>query len=127
MPHVAQVIHRANRLLDGTDPVAQTGALIAVTGASSVLDAAQRAGLFEGLNGPGNMEARSALAALPGSVDAALLAVLKGALERTLPVVLQWKPGPYIELQIWEAVEDDVGHIGVMLITPFARDLRAPD
>jgi hypothetical protein len=119
-------MHRANRLLDGTDPVAQTAALRAVSEASSVLDAAQRAGLFEGLSGPGKKEARSALAALPASVDAALLAVLRGALERTLPVVLQWKPGSHIELQIWEAVEDDVGHIGVMLITPFARDLRAP-
>jgi len=38
--------------------------------------------------------------------------------------VLQWKPGPHIVLQVWEAVEVGVGHIGVMLVTPFARDLQ---
>jgi hypothetical protein len=119
------VIHRANRLLDGTDPKVQKQARKAVAEASSLLDAVERAGLLEGLGDAEKVEARAALTALPKTVDTALLAVLKGALRRRLPVVIQWKPGPNTELHVWEAVEGDVGHVGVTLTTPYARDLAA--
>jgi hypothetical protein len=63
--------------------------------------------------------------ALPQSVGAAVLAALRSAVERDLPVVLQWKPGVASEAQVWEVVEDGVGQIGILIVTPFGRDLTA--
>jgi hypothetical protein len=120
------LVHRANRLLDGIDAKTSKRARRVLSTASSVLDAVERAGLLEELGGAANAEARAALAALPITVDAALLAVLKAAVQRRLPVVIQWKPGHTVELQVWEAVEGRVGHVGVMLITPYARDMSVP-
>jgi hypothetical protein len=98
---------------------------MALASASSVLDTVERAGLLEELESTAKAEARAALAALPITVDAAFLAVLKAALDRSLPVVIQWKPGTTVELQVWEAAEGQVGYVGVTLITPYARDLSA--
>jgi hypothetical protein len=125
VPHVSELICQANRLLDGTDAGTRDAALSALDGASSVLQAVELAGLIDQLDKSRQPEARDALKALPGSVDAALLAVLKGALKRGLQVVIQWKPGPNTELQVWEAVDGNVGHVGVMLITPYARESAA--
>jgi len=123
VPHAIRLVHKANRLLDGLDPNASRRARRVLASASSVLDAVERAGLLEDLGEAADAEARAALAALPPSVDTALLAVLKGALERRLPVVIQWKPGAFVDLQVWEAVDGKAGHVGVMLTTPYAGDM----
>jgi hypothetical protein len=125
VPHAAALVRRANRLLDGTDAEASRLAEMAVDAASSVLDAVERAGLLEDLGEPAIVDARAALEALPLALDTALLAVLRSALKRRLPVVIQWKPGTNVELQIWEAVEGEAGFVGVMLIAPYARELGA--
>jgi hypothetical protein len=88
-----------------------------------VLEAAESAGLLNGLAAPVEQEARSALGALPASIDTALLSILKGALERNVPAVLQWKPGPHVDLQVWESADNGVAQIGVLLTLPFGRDL----
>jgi hypothetical protein len=54
-----------------------------------------------------------------------VLAALRSAVERDLPVVLQWKPGVASEAQVWEVVEDGVGQIGILIVTPFGRNLTA--
>jgi hypothetical protein len=123
MPHVAELIYRANRLLDGTDANTRNAALDAVGGSKTVLQAIKRAGLLKQLTPEAKTQANEGLSALPAAVDQALLAVLKSALEREMPLVLQWKPGSSVELQVWEAADGNVGHIGVLLITPYARDL----
>ncbi len=123
MPHIVAMIRRANRLLDGTDAQVRDEARTALADASSLLEAAERAGLLEEFGDQDKAQARAALAALPITVDTALLAVLKGAVQRGLPVVIQWKPGANTELQVWESVEENVGQVGVLLITPYARDL----
>jgi hypothetical protein len=121
VPHVAKLVHRANRLLDGTDAQEWRRAKDAVDHAETILEAVDRAGLLEQLGEPARAEAHTALEALPATVDVALLAALKSALHRRLPVVIQWKPGTNVELQVWEATEGEVGHVGVLLITPYAR------
>jgi hypothetical protein len=120
------IMRRANRRLDGIDRAEKIQVLAAVTDATTLGDAAERAGLLDEAGGFDGAEARAALDALPGSVSAALLAVLRDAVERDAPLVLQWKPGGAVELQVWEAMDGDVGQIGVLLISPYGRELAAP-
>jgi hypothetical protein len=123
MPIGLVATHKINRMLDGAEADTYSATRDAVRAASSVLDAAERAGVFTGLDDAAAAAARKALGALPKSIDAAYLAVLANALERNLPVVTQWKPGAFFEFQVWEAVDGTAGQVSIMLVTPYARDL----
>jgi hypothetical protein len=115
MPAAAPVTHKANQILDGTDPVAQGVAREAVAGASTVHEAIERVGLLEGMGDPIVAEARLVLAQLPQAIDQALLAALRSALERRIPVGVEWEQGEEISLRITEATR---GHVLVVLVTP---------
>jgi hypothetical protein len=123
MPYGLSALHRANRSLDGLDPDLHEAARSVVAQASTVLEAWEGAGLFDHVDESRRDEIRSALTALPPAIDAALIATLKSALDRQLAVVVQWKPGMSCELQVWEAIDGTAGHIGILLITPYARDM----
>jgi hypothetical protein len=112
------VIPAANRLLDGIDPEATEAARGALAESQSLLEAVTRAGLLDQLEKSVIEDTRSFFAALPVSVDVAMRAVISGALERGLPVVIQWKPGPTAEVRAWETVEGNVGQVCILLITP---------
>ena len=122
MPHMVALVRIVNRSLDRDGDL---GAAAAALGeAKTVLDAARTAGMLNHDSVDADHSA-SLLGALPPAVDAALLATLRSAVDRGVGAVLQWKPGPSIELQVWEAVEGDVGHVGILLVSPPARDLAA--
>jgi hypothetical protein len=108
----------ANRFLDGIDPGATEVARSALAESQSLHEAMTRAGLLDQLDKSVIEETRSFFAALPVSVDAAIRAVIGSAVERGLPVVIQWKPGPATEVRAWETVERNVGHVSILLITP---------
>ena len=120
MPHMVALVRIVNRGLDRDGDLG--GAAAALSEAKTVLDAARTAGMLDhpGLDPD---HAAALLGALPPAVDAALLATMRSAVDRGVGAVLQWKPGPSVELQVWEAVEDGAGHVGILLVSPPGRDL----
>lgn len=118
-------VRLVNRFLDRQDEVLTEAARDAILGATTIADAVARAGLFDAPEIADADHARHALEALPASVGAAMLGALTSAVKSELPVVLQWKPGVASEVHVWEVVEDGVGEIGILLITPYGRDLAA--
>jgi hypothetical protein len=120
MPAAAPVTHKANQILDGTDLTAQEAAHEAVIGAHTVREAVERVRLLEGMDDPIVTEALAVLEGLPRAVDGALLAALKSALERRIPVGLEWEEGDIMGLRINE-VGDGAGHVDIVVITPHGR------
>jgi hypothetical protein len=116
------LVRMTNRALDRDGDLSGVAEVLA--NAPSVLDAARSAGLLDG-GGVDADHAADVLAKLPPAVDAALLATLRNAAERGVGAVVQWKPGADVELGVWEAVDGDVGHVGVLLVSPPGRKLAA--
>lgn len=121
MPHMVAMLRLANRMLDAEDRSPSAALRDALDGSTTLVELAERIGLLDGAADAG--DAKAALSALPSSVAAAVLAVVRDAAERDVPVVLQWKPGVAAEVQVWEDVEDGVGQIGLLLVTPRGREL----
>ena len=121
MPHMVALVRIINRGLDRDGDLGAAAA--ALENASTVLEAARAAEMLDH-DSVRSDHAEALLGALPPAVDAALLATLRSAVGRGVGAVLQWKPGPSVELQVWEAVEGDVGHVGILLVTPPARELQ---
>lgn len=120
MPHMVALVRIANRAFDRDGDLRTIASALAES--TTVVEAARHAGWLDA-KGVDADHAGDALAGLPRSVDAALLAVLRDAVDRGVGVVFQWKPGAAVELQVWEAVEDGVGHVGILLVTPRGRNL----
>lgn len=118
-------VRLANRLLDRQEELLTERAREAILGARTIAEAVTRAGLLDAPEIADADHARHALEALPASVGAAMLGALTSAVESELPVVLQWKPGVAAEVRVWEVVDDGVGQVGILLVTPFGRDLAA--
>jgi hypothetical protein len=121
MPHKALLLRRLNRSLDGIDPDATQWARDALRAHTDLGDAAEAAGLLHPAEDFHPDGVREALSSLPAAVGTALHATLLSAVERSLPVVVQWKEGAHVELQVWEDVDDGVGQVGVLLISPRFR------
>lgn len=57
------------------------------------------------------------------SVQEAILAAVRSAAQRELPVVFQWRPNHYGSASLFEAVaEDGSGMIGITVEAPWLRD-----
>lgn len=121
MPHSAMLIVKANEVLG--DPRALAGVSGRIAGMTTLLEAVEALDLLEAVDAPHRSVARQAVAALPQAVGRALLAAVSSAASRGVPVVLQWKPGSAVELQVWEAVGEGAGQVGILLISPRASDL----
>ena len=126
MPHMTSVVRLANRFLDPTDERSgfeQSVVRDALGEASSLYEALRAIGALDGLDDRVRDDTEKLLRAMPSSVENAVLGALKSGTDRSLPVVLQWKPGTSFEASIWEATDGDVGQVGVLITTPFARDV----
>ncbi|HUF32700.1 MAG TPA: hypothetical protein VMN58_05785 [Acidimicrobiales bacterium] len=123
MPHRLAFLTSVNRLLDWQDEELTEATLQVLVNAPDLEGAAERAGLFD----PGQRFdpalAREAVVALPPSLSAGLLATVISALERRLAVVVQWKQASGFELQLWESVDDEVGAVGVLVLSPRGQDM----
>lgn len=125
MPHMVATVRLVNRFLDRQDEMLTEAAREAILGATTIAEAVARAGLFDAPEIVDADHARRALEALPASVGAAMLGALTSAVKGELPVVLQWKPGVASEVHVWEVVEDGVGQVGILLVTPYGRHLAS--
>ncbi len=100
--------------------MAQEAAHEAVMGAHTVKEAVERVRLLDGMDDPIVAEALAVLEGLPRAIDAALLAGLRSALDRRIPVGLEWEEGEIMGLRIHE-VSDGAGHVDIVVITPHGR------
>lgn len=123
MPHVQMMIVRANELLGNRSLLPDVSQRLA--GATTLPAAVDALDLLDAVDEQYHDEARLALEAVPAAVEQALLGAVVNAASRGIPVIIQWKPGSHVELQVWEAVADDLGHVGILLISPRAIDLAA--
>lgn len=70
------------------------------------------------------------LASIPPSIDAAIVAAMRSALGRGLPVGISWQPGYDFELRVWDVSGPDgdgepwVGMVNVHLVSP--HPIEAP-
>lgn len=112
---------KANELLGDPQALAELGARLDPR--VSLVDAVDAAGLFDAVDEPQRDRARRALHALAPSVGHALVSAAMSAATRGVPVVLQWKPGVAVELQVWESSNDDSSYVGLLLVSPSATDL----
>jgi hypothetical protein len=123
MPHRVVALRRLNRFLDRLEPDKAPLVLEALRSTTDLGDAAAAAGLVDGADDVDIEAVREALAGLPPAIAASLHATLLSAAERELPVVVQWRPGSEVELHVWEALDDGVGQVGVLLISPRGSEL----
>jgi hypothetical protein len=92
-----------------------------ISAAGSCAEVATALGIDDGVD---PAQASAFFAALPPSVDAALLAALKSAAERNIPFTLQWVPAAYFKATVYEGVDVDAGVVGALIECPWVRDLN---
>ena len=107
---------RSNELLSGNDPAQQARALQAVSGAASIQEVVDRLNFYDGWDRPEVDEATTILAQFPRSVDRGLLAVLQSALERGIPVNMEWEQSELIGFLVNETDNGDL--VNIVLNTP---------
>jgi hypothetical protein len=61
---------------------------------------------------------REFLATVPRSLDAAIVAGMRSALERGVRAQLTWQPGYDFELRAWEVTSGSEGLVNLHLTTP---------
>lgn len=120
MPHAVRLMTRMNELF--SHPLREDHKGILDNGAS-LSETLSDLGLFEGLD---DTEVSILAGSLGESVQAAILAALRSAALRDLPVVFQWQPSRYGSASLFEAVDED-GHgmIGCTVRVPWLRDARS--
>lgn len=101
--------------LSGFNP---EGILAATADAQTVLEAAVALGLLDVLSEQNGAFMAEFLAAIPPSLDAAVLAAVRSALARGVRVQLTWQPAYDFELRLWEASEGSAGLANVHILSP---------
>jgi hypothetical protein len=118
MPYVVASILRANEVFSRLDGFEGRALLPEFADASTVLEGAEQLGLFEVLGDDDAVVLRDFLATMPASMDAAILAGLRSALERGVRAQFTWQPGYDFELRIWERSEGSEGVVNFHVLSP---------
>jgi hypothetical protein len=116
MPAAGPIKQNSVQFLDGTNTPAQDLARAAVDGASSVREAVERVNLLAGEEESIVREAFAVLGGLPEAIDRGLLATLRSALGRRIPVEVDWEEGEHISFRVTEVVSPP--RVDIVLITP---------
>lgn len=127
MPHMTALVRKANQKFNALPNEGLRNELQpALQSATGLRDAIQRLGLLSELDESVVDDAGVLLDAVPRGLGAALLAAVRDAVDRNLPVTFAWRAGYDFELRIWESVAaDGVGLLTVLLTAPFPRHVRA--
>ncbi len=125
MPYVVAFIEQANQIFsapgDAFDP---QGLLRALDGVESVGEGVQRFELLGAIESEAQQRvAEEFIRLLPPSLDAAILAALRSALERGLRTQFTWKPGYAFEVGLWESSKQEsdgrwVGLVNILIVSP---------
>jgi hypothetical protein len=125
VPYVVAFIEQANQIFcapgDAFDP---QGLLRALEGVESVSEGIERFELLGAIESEAQQRvAEEFIRLLPLSLDAAILAALRSALERGLRTQFTWKPAYAFEVDLWESSEQRsdgtwVGLVNIMIFSP---------
>lgn len=125
MPYVVAFIEQANQIFgapgDAFDPQAL---LRALDGVESVAEGIERFELLAAIEHEEQQRvAEEFIRLLPPSLDAAIMAALRSALERGLRTQFTWKPGYAFEVDLWESSKEEgdgrwVGLVNIMIVSP---------
>ena len=86
--------------------------------ASTIREAAEALGLLATLSEEKAANMVDFLNSIPASLDAALLAGARSALDRNLRVQLSWEPAYDFQLRAWEVSVGDAGLCNLHLMSP---------
>ena len=125
MPYVVAFIEQANQIFGPLGDFDPEALLRALEGVESVGEGIERFELLGAIEKEEQQRvAEQFIRLLPASLDAAILAALRSALERGLPTQFTWKPGYAFEVCLWESSkyeEEDgrwVGLVNILIVSP---------
>jgi hypothetical protein len=114
---VASVL-RTNEVFGALESFEPGALLDAIGDARSVREVGDALGLFDVLPVEQAEALKEFLTTIPGSLDAAMVAGMRNALERGVRAQLTWQPGYDFELRAWEVSEGSDGLANLQLLTP---------
>lgn len=118
MPFMVASVLRTNEVFGQLEGFLPEDLLEKIEGAATIREVGERLGLFDVLE-PDQAEAlKEFLGTVPPSLDAAILAGLRSALDRGVRSQLTWQPGYDFELRAWEVSEGSDGLVNLQLLTP---------
>lgn len=131
MPYVNAAMHLANHTFAPMEEVdtARLGAPLREAG--SLVDLADKLGLFEVLAEERRTELQAFLASTPPSLDAAILAAIGSAVERGIHSQLVWQPAYDWRVEAWEVSAEGFEAPGALTIVisaphPYEAPADAP-
>lgn len=118
MPYLAQAIARLNEQTSPSGRFDAAELREQLRDASTALEAAAALGLADVVPEQYRDALVRYLTELPPSVDAAIVAAVRSALDRNVRVMLSWQPGYAHDVRVWEDVEGEQGMVNVHLTGP---------
>jgi hypothetical protein len=126
VPYMQSLMLDANTFFGPAGPFDGPALAAQLGDASTVADGVERLGLVEVYRERLGASHAAALvdflSTLPPSLDRALVAGLRSALERGLRTQFTWRPGAAFELQTWETATQEgdewVGLVNILLVSP---------
>ena len=125
MPYVVAFIEQANQIFGPLGDFDPEALLRALEGVESVGEGIERFELLGAIEKEEQQRvAEQFIRLLPPSLDAAILAALRSALERGLPTQFTWKPGYAFEVSLWESSKYEeeegrwVGLVNILIVSP---------
>ena len=118
MPYMQAMVLRATDVFAQLDDFNPEALLEAIGDAETILEGAELLGLFDVLSGPQADGLREFLELMPPSLDAALVAGLRSALQRGLRTQFTWQPGYDFELRAWEVSSGSDGVVNFHIVSP---------
>jgi hypothetical protein len=122
--YMTKTIQLAQEVFGGLHNFEPASLLASLDGVETIGAAADVLGLIEVLPAEQRQPMTDFLASIPPSIDAAIVAAMRNALGRGLPVAISWQPGYDFELRVWDVSGPDgdgepwVGMVNVHLISP---------
>ena len=125
MPYVVAFIEQANQIFGPLGDFDPEALLRALEGVESVGEGIERFELLGAIEKEEQQRvAEQFIRLLPPSLDAAILAALRSALERGRPTQFTWKPGYAFEVGLWESSKYEeeegrwVGLVNILIVSP---------
>ena len=122
--YMTKTIQLAQEVFGGLHNFEPDSLLASLDGAETIGAAADVLGLIEVLPTEQRQPMTDFLASIPPAIDAAIVAAMRNALGRGLPVAISWQPGYDFELRVWDVSGPDgdgqpwVGMVNVHLVSP---------
>lgn len=131
MPYVNAALHLANHTFAPIEEVDSGRLRPPLREADSLVELADKLGLFEVLAEERRTELQAFLASTPPSLDAAIRAAVESAVQRGIHTQLVWQPAYDWRLEVWEVSAEEFEAPGALTILisaphPYEAPAEAP-